>query len=249
MEAAYCLITSNLRLVKIALSFQRHWTRNLMDLIQEGNIGLMQAVKKFDPTLGAKLSCCASFWIRAYIMKFIMDNWKLIKICTTQAQRKLFFNLNKEKERFMRLGFEPEPKMPAQNLGVKESEVVEMDQRLGTWDRSLDATSKDDSTTDQQSMLSAGQTAVDDQLGDFEKEKFTKEKLAAFRTSLSERDRFVYDGRLLAEKHLTLKEIGARYGVSRERVRRIEIRIIRKLGAYMQIELERFERPYPSPLG
>jgi RNA polymerase sigma-32 factor len=249
MEAAYRLITSNLRLVvKIALSFQRHWTRNLMDLIQEGNIGLMQAVKKFDPTRGSKFSYYASFWIRAYIIKFIMDNWKLIKIGTTQAQRKLFFNLKKEKERLVCLGVEPEPKLLAQNLGVKEAEVIEMDKRLGTWDWSLDAPIKNDPATGYQSMLPTGQIAVDDQLAEFEKEKFMKEKLATFRSLLSERERFVYDRRLLAEKPLILQEIGARYGVSRERIRQIEVRIIEKLRAYLQTEMEQLEKPYPSPV-
>ncbi len=110
IEAAYKLITANLRLVvKIAMDFQRYWMQNLMDLIQEGNVGLMQAVKKFDPYRGYKFSYYASFWIKAYIIKFIMDNWKLVKIGTTQAQRKLFFNLRKEKERLEAQGIEASP--------------------------------------------------------------------------------------------------------------------------------------------
>ena len=139
-EAAYKLITSNLRLViKIALEFQKYWMKNLLDLIQEGNIGLMQAIKKFDPYRGIKLSYYASFWIKAYILKFIMDNWKLVKIGTTQSQRKLFYNLKREKEKLRALGYEPGPKLLAEVLQVREEEVVEMEQRLGGWELSLDA--------------------------------------------------------------------------------------------------------------
>ena len=140
MNAGYRLITANLRLVvKIAMDFQRYWMQNLMDLIQEGNVGLMQAVKKFDPYRGYKFSYYASFWIKAYIIKFIMDNWKLVKIGTTQAQRKLFFNLRKEKERLEAQGIEASPKLLSHRLDVKESEIIEMDQRLNSWEISLDS--------------------------------------------------------------------------------------------------------------
>jgi len=245
MEAAYRLITSNLRLVvKIALSFQRHWMRNLMDLIQEGNIGLMQAVKKFDPYRGYKLSYYASFWIKAYIIKFIMDNWKLVKIGTTQAQRKLFFNLRKEKERLLSQGFEPGPKLLAERLDVKESEVIEMDQRLGSWEVSLDAPIKEDSESDHQSFIPSGEVAADEVLADFEREKILKEKLASFRTTLPEKERFIFDNRLMAEEPLTLQEIGDIYGISRERVRQIQVRITKKIKAYLQEEVEDIEDLY-----
>jgi RNA polymerase sigma-32 factor len=120
-EAAYILITSNLRLVvKIALEFHRAWTMNILDLIQEGNIGLMQALNKFDPHHGVKLSSYASFWIRAYILRFILDNWRLVKIGTTQAQRKLFFNLKKEKAKLEALGYAAEPKQLAEAMGERK---------------------------------------------------------------------------------------------------------------------------------
>ena len=126
-DAAYRLVTANLRLVvKIALQFQRTWMNNLLDLIQEGNIGLMQAVKKFDPYRGIRLSSYASFWIKAYILKFILDNWRLVKIGKTQAERKLFYNLYKEKERLHQLGYDPGPKLIAQRLNVKEEDVIKM---------------------------------------------------------------------------------------------------------------------------
>jgi RNA polymerase sigma-32 factor len=245
LDAAYRLITSNLRLVvKIALSFQRHWMRNLMDLIQEGNIGLMQAVRKFDPYRGYKLSYYSSFWIKAYIIKFIMDNWKLVKIGTTQAQRKLFFNLRKEKERLVALGFEPGPKLLAEHLDVKESEVIEMDQRLGSWEVSLDAPVKEDSDSDYQSFIPAEQEAVDEQLAAFERKEILTEKLAEFRTTLPDKEQFIFDRRLLAEEPLTLQEIGDRYGISRERVRQIESRITKKIKVYLQEEIEDIEDMY-----
>ncbi|MGD8370262.1 MAG: RNA polymerase factor sigma-32 [Syntrophobacterales bacterium] len=249
MEAAYRLITSNLRLVvKIALSFQRHWMRNLMDLIQEGNIGLMQAVKKFDPYRGYKLSYYASFWIKAYIIKFIMDNWKLVKIGTTQAQRKLFFNLRKEKERLLSMGFEPAPKLLAERLDVKESEVIEMDQRLGSWEVSLDAPVKEDSDSDHQSFIPSDEIGADDQLADFERKEILTQKLASFRTTLPEKERFIFDNRLLAEEPLTLQEIGDLYGISRERVRQIQVRITKKIKTYLQEEIEDIEDLYSELL-
>ena len=111
-DAAYRLVSSNLRLVvKVAMDFQKYWMQNFMDLIQEGNVGLVQATKKFDPYRGVKFSYYAAYWIRAYVLKFIMDNWRLVKIGTTQAQRKLFFSLNKEKKLLDAQGFQPEPKI------------------------------------------------------------------------------------------------------------------------------------------
>jgi RNA polymerase sigma-32 factor len=219
-----------------------------MDLIQEGNIGLMQAVKKFDPYRGYKLSYYASFWIKAYIIKFIMDNWKLVKIGTTQAQRKLFFNLRKEKDRLLASGFEPEPKLLAERLDVKESEVVEMDQRLGSWEVSLDAPIKEDSDSDYQSFIPSDETGADDQLADFEKKEILKEKLTTFRTTLPPKEKFIFDRRLLAEDPLTLQEIGDRYGISRERVRQIQVRITKKIKAYLEEEIEDIEELYSELL-
>src|SRR5574341_1775642 len=138
IEAAYKLVTSNLRLVvMIAREYQRAF-RNLLDLVQEGNIGLMEAVKNFDPYRGIRFPSYAVWWIRAYIIRYIMNDWRMVKIGTTQAQRKLFFNLQKEKERLESEGFAPEPKLLAQRLNVKEGEVLEMEQRLAHRDLSTD---------------------------------------------------------------------------------------------------------------
>jgi len=241
-EAAYKLITSNLRLViKIALEFQKYWMRNLLDLIQEGNIGLMQAIKKFDPYRGIKLSYYASFWIKAYILKFIMDNWKLVKIGTTQSQRKLFYNLKREKEKLRALGYEPGPKLLAEVLQVREEEVVEMEQRLGGWELSLDAPLKEGSEEYHKNFLPATEPQVEELLADAELKNVFRQKLTEFRPSLSDKELDILDSRLLADKPLTLQEIGARHGVSRERVRQIEDRLIKKLRHYLRNEIPDWE--------
>ena len=238
-EAAYRLITSNLRLViKIAMDFQKTWMQNLLDLIQEGNIGLMQAVKKFDPYRGFKFSYYSSFWIKAYIIKFIMDNWKLVKIGTTQAQRKLFFNLQKEKDKLEASGYTAEPKLLAQSLGVKESDIIEMDQRLGTWELSLDAPITSDSPNDYKSFLPDQSQSIEDKLAEQELKGLLKEKLSIFRETLNEKEKGIFDKRLLSEKPLTLREIGLEFSVSRERIRQIESRLLKKLKIFLEEQIE-----------
>jgi RNA polymerase sigma-32 factor len=239
LEAAYKLITSNLRLVvKIAMDFQRHWMQNLMDLIQEGNMGLMQAVKKFDPYRGYKFSYYASFWIKAYIIKFIMDNWKLVKIGTTQAQRKLFFNLRKEKERLEAQGIEVDTKLLSHRLDVKESEVIDMDQRLNSWEISLDSPLKDDSEDTHKSFLPADSIPVDELIADQEAKSILHERFMNFRSQLKGKEVMIFDKRLLAEEPMTLQEIGDQFGVSRERVRQIEGRLKKKLKVYLEEKIE-----------
>ena len=177
-DAAYRLVTSNLRLVvKIALEFQRVWMQNLLDLIQEGNIGLMQAVKKFDPYKNVKFSYYASFWIKAYILKFIMDNWRLVKIGTTQGQRKLFFKLKKEKQKLIEEGFDPKPKLLSQRLGVTEREIVDMDQRLDGWDLSLDAPIKGDSNTERMDFIRTDSSSAEDQVAKKEMESLRRRNM------------------------------------------------------------------------
>ncbi|HQN19174.1 MAG TPA: RNA polymerase factor sigma-32 [Syntrophobacteraceae bacterium] len=239
MDAAYSLVTANLRLVvKIAMEFQRYWMQNLMDLIQEGNVGLMQAVKKFDPYRGYKFSYYASFWIKAYIIKFIMDNWKLVKIGTTQAQRKLFFNLRKEKERLEAQGIEASPKLLSRRLDVKESEIIEMDQRLNSWEISLDSPLKEDSEDTHKSFLPSDDLPVDDQLADREAKAILHDKLELFRKLLKGKESVIFDKRLLTDEPMTLQEIGDRFGISRERVRQIESRLKKKLKAYLEEEVD-----------
>jgi len=241
-EAAYEMVTSNLRLVvKIALEFQRIWMQNLLDLIQEGNIGLMQAVKKFNPYKNVKFSYYASFWIKAYILKFIMDNWRLVKIGTTQGQRKLFFKLKKEKQKLIDEGFDPKPKLLSEKLGVSEREIVDMDQRLDGWDVSLDAPLKDDSDTDRIEFLSTSEDSAETQVAKKEMEVLLREKIEEFRKKMTSREVEIFDRRIFSDSPLTLQEIGDRYGISRERVRQVEKNIIKKMREYIKREIPDFE--------
>ncbi len=249
-DAAMVLVTANLRLVvKIALEFQRVWMQNLLDLIQEGNIGLMQAVKKFDPHKNVKFSYYASFWIKAYILKFIMDNWRLVKIGTTQGQRKLFFKLKKEKQRLIDQGFDPKPKLLSQRLGVSEREIIDMDQRLDGWDLSLDAPLKDDSDTERIEFVSTDAVSVEDEVADKQMESMLHHKIAAFRESMTEREMEIFDLRIFSDSPATLQEIGDRYGISRERVRQVEKNIIRKMRAYFKQEIPDFAAYTENDLG
>ncbi len=241
-DAAYKLVTSNLRLVvKIALEFQRVWMQNLLDLIQEGNIGLMQAVKKFDPYKNVKFSYYASFWIKAYILKFIMDNWRLVKIGTTQGQRKLFFKLKKEKQKLIDQGFDPKPKLLSERLGVSEREIVDMDQRLDGWDISLDAPLKDDSNTERIEFISTEDDSVETQIAKKEMETLLHNKIAEFRKKMTKRELEIFDLRIFSDNPATLQEIGDRYGISRERVRQVEKNIIRKMREFFKREIPDFQ--------
>jgi RNA polymerase sigma-32 factor len=240
-DAAYALVTANLRLVvKIALEFQRVWMQNLLDLIQEGNIGLMQAVKKFDPYKNVKFSYYASFWIKAYILKFIMDNWRLVKIGTTQGQRKLFFKLKKEKQRLIDQGFDPKPKLLSERLGVSEREIVDMDQRLDSWDVSLDAPLKNDSETERIEFLSTDNESVEEQVSKKEIELLLHNKITEFRKKMTPREIEIFELRIFSDNPVTLQEIGDRYGISRERVRQVEKNIIRKMRDFFKREIPDF---------
>jgi len=240
-DAAFRLVTSNLRLVvKIALEFQRVWMQNLLDLIQEGNIGLMQAVKKFDPYKNVKFSYYASFWIKAYILKFIMDNWRLVKIGTTQGQRKLFFKLKKEKQKLIDEGFEPRPKLLSERLGVSEREIVDMDQRLDGWDVSLDAPLKEDSDTERIEFVSTDAESIEDKVSKKEIEVLLHNKIAEFRKKMTPRELEIFDLRIFSDNPVTLQEIGDRYGISRERVRQVEKNIIKKMREFFKREIPDF---------
>lgn len=241
-DAAYVLVTSNLRLVvKIALEFQRVWMQNLLDLIQEGNIGLMQAVRKFDPYKNVKFSYYASFWIKAYILKFIMDNWRLVKIGTTQGQRKLFFKLKKEKQKLIDEGFDPKPKLLSERLGVSEREIVDMDQRLDGWDVSLDAPLKNDSDTERIDFLSTEAESVEDQVAKKEIEALLHDKIAEFRKEMTPRELEIFDLRIFSDTPVTLQEIGDRYGISRERVRQVEKNVIKKMREFFKQQIPDYQ--------
>lgn len=244
-KAAYKLVTSNLRLViKIAMDFHRYWTKNLLDLIQEGNLGLLQAVRKFDPYRGIKFSYYASFWIKAYMLKFIMDNWKLVKIGTTQSQRKLFFNLAKERDKLIAEGFRPEPRLLAERLDVKEEEVVEMSQRLGGWELSLTAPVGDDSREVFGSLLPDHKSDAEEQLSDAQTKTLLSEKLREYRQALSGKEAEIFDTRILAEKPVTLQELGDKYHISRERVRQIQEKMIKNIKKFLKEQIPDFEELY-----
>ena len=203
--AAQKIITANLRLVvKIAMEFQSHWLNNLLDLIQEGNVGLMQALKKFDPGRGVKFSYYASYWIKAYILKYIMDNWRMVKVGTTQAQRKLFYNLRKEQEKIIREGLTPAPQLLAERLGVTEADVQEMDMRLSAGrEMSLDAPIGPDSDQTQISLLPSETEGADSLLANSQLKELLANKLDLFRETLSPRELLILEKRLLAESPVT----------------------------------------------
>lgn len=236
IEVARKLVLANLRLVvKIALEYKNAY-KNVMDLIQEGNIGLMKAVSKYDPSKGAKLSYYASWWIRSYILKFILDNFRLVKIGTTQEQKKLFYNLMREKQRLMSMGIAPDVKLLSENLGVSEKSVVEMDQRLSSsgqevsMDKPLD---EEGGTQTLQDLLSSSDEEMDDKLADLQNLEILKERLGDFMKNLKPRDQEIFKKRLLSEIPESLQSIADQYGVSRERIRQVEERLIDQLKVYM----------------
>lgn len=237
LEAARALVVANLRLVvKIAMEYRSAY-KNVMDLIQEGNIGLMKAVSKYNPDKGAKLSYYASWWIKSYILKFILDNFRLVKVGTTAEQKKLFYNLMREKERLMNQGIEPEAKLISQNLGVSEEAVKEMDLRLSSRGAalSLDAPLSGDeggggSIHD---LLSSDSDDIEEVLGQQQSLEILEKHLDDFITDLKPRDQEIFKKRLLSEVPPSLQSIADDYGVSRERIRQIEARLLEKLKVYM----------------
>jgi RNA polymerase sigma-32 factor len=237
-SAARKLIEANLRLVvKIAYEYRRAH-KNLLDLVQEGNIGLMQAVRKFDPYRGVKLSSYAAFWIRAYILKFILNNWRLVKIGTTQAQRKLFFNLRKEREKLEQLGFQPSSALLAERLDVSEKEVIEMEKRLAAPEASLDAPMSDeDGSRTRMDTLPSDEVRPDVAVEQSEFSQLLRSKLETFASTLEGRDQTIFRERWLTDAPLTLQEIGDRYGVSRERARQLEKRLLGRLRKFLETEL------------
>ncbi len=239
--AAAGLVTANLRLVvKIAYEYRRAY-KNIMDLVQEGNIGLMQAVKRYDPYRGVKLSSYAAWWIRAYILRFILNNWRLVKLGTTQAQRKLFFNLRKKRAELVALGIDPTNAEIAKQLNVPESDVAEMDVRLTSNEKSLDAPVGDAEgrSIAKVDMMPSLEEGPESMVADEELQALLKEKLRGFRETLVGKDKeiAIFDERLIAEDPLTLQELGDRFGISRERVRQLEQRLTSRLRDYLKQEM------------
>lgn len=237
IEAAYKLVTGNLRLVvMIAREYQKA-LKSLLDLIQEGNMGLMEAVKNFDPYRGVRFPSYAVWWIRAYMIRYIMNDWRMVKIGTTQAQRKLFFNLQKEKERIEAEGLTPGPKLLAQRLNVKEGEVVEMEQRLANRDLSVDMPMGEDEEATMLHFLPDDKQGPEEHLAENQYRELLQQKMEDFATTLKDKELVIFRERLLNEEPITLREIGEKYGISRERVRQIEERVKKKLKNYLSKEL------------
>ncbi len=239
-EAARKLVTSNLRLVvKIAYDYRQAY-KNLLDLVQEGNIGLMQAVKKYDPYRGVKLSSYAAWWIRAYILRYILNNHRLVKLGTTQAQRKLFFNLKKEKARLAAQGIDPTPERIADKLDVPVKDVISMDRRMAAGDASLDAPLRgadDGRPVSRLDMMSGSGPGFDEVIADEELGDMLKDKIHEYGATLEGRERVIFDKRLVAEDPLTLQALGDEFGVSRERVRQLEKRLLGHMKAFLRKEL------------
>lgn len=232
-EAAAKLVTSNLRLVVMLARKYQNAFKNVLDLVQEGNIGLLEAVKKFDPYRGVRFPSYAVYWIRAYIIRYVMNNWRVVKVGTTQAQRKLFFNLQKEKEKLEREGYSPDPVLIADRLSVKPSEVVEMEQRLSGRDVSVDAPVGEDGDSSMLDFLPGGATEPEAEFGEGELRTMIQERMREFGETLEDKERAIFEQRMISDEPKTLQELGEVYGVSRERIRQIEERIKRRLRAYL----------------
>lgn len=239
-DAAQKLVISNLKLVvKIALEYYNTYL-NILDLIQEGNVGLMHAVKKYNPYKGTKFSTYASFWIRAYILKYIMDTWSLVKVGTTQSQRKLFYRLNKEKQKLEALGVFPAPQLLASTLDVKEGDVEDMEKRLSYTDVSLESKLFDEGDDTILDTIKSGEN-VEEIVAEKEKQLLLAERINLFKTTLNEKELFVFENRIMAEEPLTLQDIGEKFNISRERVRQIENKVLKKFKEKFKGELKELD--------
>ncbi len=234
LESAYKLTTANLMLViKITMTFKREW-QNMMDLIQEGNVGLMKAVKNFDPFRGVRLSAYATWWIKSYILKHILDNWRLVRVGTTNARRKLLFNLKREKEKLEREGFDPTTKLLAERFGVDEDEVIDVSASIGAMDVSIDSPVRPDSPMTPAQTLSQGGQSVESNAQLKQARQILNENIENFKVELNANEIEILDERILSEEPLSLQEIGERRGVTREAVRQAEQRLLKKFKIYIE---------------
>lgn len=241
-NAAKALVCANLRLVvKIAFEYKTFYS-NLLDLIQEGNVGLMKAVTKFEPNKGVGLAYYASWWIRSYILKYLVDNFRLVKIGTTQAQKKLFYHLMREKERLEAQGLIAAPRLLAEKLNVREKDIIEMEQRLSgrgvemSLDTPIDQSNGNESgATSHKEFLIDSQEGADETLAHQELLKLLREKLPEFQKTLNEKENQILKNRLISEEPYTLQEVADLYGLTRERVRQVENKIIEKLKSFLNV--------------
>jgi RNA polymerase sigma-32 factor len=237
LDAARKLVSSNLKFVVKVANEYKNYGLNTMDIIQEGNVGLMHAVKGFDPTKGYRVISYAVWWIRAYIQNYIIKSWSLVKVGTTQAQRKLFYKLRSTKNQ-MEIGegnlSSEDYKELADKLNVTYEAVIEMDQRMGSKDLSLDAEIKSDTNLSHMDFLADDEENQEDLITKVEEEKRVKSGMVDALKTLKDRERYIVENRILADKPLTLEELGTKYNISRERVRQIENAALKKMKSILK---------------
>jgi len=241
-EAAVKLIMANLRVSLSIAAEYLHTGADHMDLIQEGNVGLMHAIKKFDPSKNVRFYAYAAWWSRAYILRYLLNTYRLVKIGTTQDQRKLFYNLKKEKTKLEREGFAPDTKLLADRLNVRERDVIEMGQRLGNWELSLDQPIGEDQEGSLLDVLPSQQVPADEQIAQDQLQTLFRAKLSEFIKTLDERDEDILRNRILSETPLTLDDLGNKYSITKERTRQLEARIITRLRDYIKKDIKDFDR-------
>ncbi len=238
-DALFQLITANLMLVvRIAFSFRRA-AKNLLDLVQEGNVGLLAAIDRFSPDVGARLPTYAAWWIRAYMVKFLLDNVRLVRVGTTNARRKLLRNLHKEKQKLESMGFDVGPKLLAEHFGVSERDVIDVQAALSSRDVSLDAPvgGAEGDRSHGDALPDAKESTVEDDVARHELQTKMDALMRIFREGLNERETALLDRRILSDSPLSLQALGDRFGTSREAVRQAEVRLMKKLKAFLKKEL------------
>ena len=235
-EAAERLVTANLRLVvKLAFQYHRQWS-NVLDLVQEGNVGLVEALRRYDPYRGIRFSSYAQYWIRAMILRFLMDNFRMVRLGSTRNGRRLFFQLQKEKERLVKEGLRPSTALLAERLAVPESEVVSVDQHMRAPALSFD--SADEGRSPRDAVYDEEGLGTDDAMAQAELCAMVQGKLAAFADALDDaRERAIWTERLVAPEPVSLSELGERFAVSKERIRQVEARIRGRLRGFLEDEL------------
>lgn len=247
LEIAKRLVTTNLRLVvKIALEYKSAY-HNVLDLIQEGNVGLMKAVSNYDPYKGTRLSYYASWWIRSYVLKFLLDNFRLVKVGTTQAQKKLFYNLMREKDRLEAQGIHAGPKLLADTLNVKEKDVNEMSLRLSSkgGEYSIDQPMGDDDSRSAKDSLVDPSAGAEEELAEKQLKSILSDHISEFVHSLNEKERIIFQERLMNDDPKTLQEVADQFGITRERARQIEAKVIEKLRKHMSVHMDGIELAPP----
>lgn len=233
-DAAHNLVIANLRLVvKIALDYQKYWRHNFLDLIQEGNTGLVLSIRKFDPKRGIKFSYYASYWIKAYILRFIQDNWRMIKICTTQTMRRLFFNLNKEKRKLEAQGIEPDNAILSKRLKVSKSKLVDAQARINRSDIELECQVNESSEKTYHEYIPKSDDSIEDSVAQKDTYNMVRRILDKEKEKLDLREKIILKDRLMSDSPRTLDDIANQLSLSRERIRQIEVNLLKKLKTFL----------------